>query len=245
MSLRLSAALVLAFIFLLQGAPVRAEIIASMQLDVDQPITVIGRTPKLTIRIVNSGTNTFRADSLNCALSGSSIVQTSSFGVPFTVAAKTTRIIEVYYRAVSPGTTLIDCTLRMTEPATGQQHVLGVLNSVNVLSETRLYFDSYSATQVATVGQSIFLIEKFGNRGTTPFTNASINCQVFGSGGVVPVSQPQPPSTIQPGQNLFVESRWLAVKLDPFVPIDCTMTATDNTGAVVTLPGQRVLIAVK
>jgi hypothetical protein len=225
------------------AAPALADAVVSLGMAVDQPVTVIGRTPIVTLSIVNAGTSAARVTSLTCTQQGTSLVKTSSFGTPSSLPANTSMTIRVYYRANSPGTTLISCNLKGSDSATGAEINLGTSVDVNVLSETRLYFDAYSATKVATVGQAVYIIAKFGNRGSTPFTNVSLSCPELGR-ALVNITSPQPPSTIQPGQSGFVEQRWDAVRTG-FAPIQCSLTATDSSGTQIILPATPINIEVR
>jgi hypothetical protein len=242
--IRLSIVLMLTFGLFLATISVRAFVTVSMQLDVDQPTTVIGRTVKLTIRLITNETNSIRVDSLICRLDGASIVQTSSFGTPSTLHPNTPLLINVYYRAVSAGTTRILCTVSVTNPANGEQWQTSTSNEVIVIGETRLFMTSYSATQVATVGQTFFIINKFGNRGTTPFTNVYITCWYYGGDVALGGPTSLPPSVLQPGQATFVEQRWVAQHPGLF-HMDCSITGTDSSGTEVTVPSPRVTIQVR
>ncbi|MCA0454357.1 MAG: hypothetical protein LCI00_10320 [Chloroflexi bacterium] len=236
-------ALLLVFFSVQMGFTQAADTFISIAFD--QSVATIGRTPKLTINISNLGTTTVRVNRIQCFQTGTSLAASSIQGYPSTVAPNQGFNTTQLYRAASPGLTEVRCDLTATDLSTGQPFtVSSIPTSVNVLSETRLYFDAVSATRVATVGQTVFVQAKFGNRGKTPFTNLNLSCVELGR-SLVFISSTPLQSTILPGQSGFVEYRWQAVRPGS-APIACSLTATDSVnGQPVTLPAPTINIEVR
>jgi hypothetical protein len=117
-------------------------------------------------------------------------------------------------------------------------------DTIDVVSSLGLSFTAYSATRVATVGQSVFVISKFVNKGKTTLTNLSLSCVELGR-ALESVSRTPLQSTLPPGQSGFVESRWLAVRTGGG-DISCAFTATESTsGKEITLLAPLIRIVVK
>lgn len=233
----------LVFFGVQMGLTQAAEAVVSIAFD--QSVATIGRTPKLSINVSNNGANTIRITRLQCFQQGTSLVASSIQGYPSTLGANKGFNTYQMYRASSPGLTEVRCDLTAVDTVTGESFTSSsVPVSVNVLSETRIYFDAVSATRVATVGQAVFIQAKFGNRGKTPFTNLSISCVELGR-SLVFVSSTPLQSTILPGQSGFVEYRWQAVRVGS-APIACSLTATDSVnGQPITLPAPTINIEVR
>jgi uncharacterized repeat protein (TIGR01451 family) len=234
--------LTLLFGFQLQPA---LAIDVGLSIAFDQYVATIGRTPRLDIAISNLGPNTIRSTRFQCIVQGTSLSASSISQLPSTIAPNTTFRTVQYYRAVSPGFTQVTCELDAVDTVTGETvHIVSPTQTVEVLSETRLYFNAYSATRVATVGQTVFLTALYGNRGTTPFTNISISCVELGR-ALEFISSTPVQTTILPGQSRFVEYKLLAVR-PGFGPFACSITATDSTnGQQITLPAPTVTIEVR
>lgn len=225
------------------GFTLAADTIISIAFD--QSVATIGRTPKLSITVSNNGTSAVRVTRIQCFQSGTSLIASSIQGYPSTVGANRSFNTSQLYRAASPGVTEVRCDLTAVDQATGVSFTTSsVPTSVNVLSETRLYFDAVSATRIATVGQTVFVQAKFGNRGKTPFTNLSLSCVELGR-SLEFVSTPPIQSTILRGQSGFVEYRLRAVRVGS-APIACSLTATDSVnGQQITLPAPTINIEVR
>jgi len=217
----------------------------SVSIAFDQSQATIGRTPKLSITISNLGQNPIRSTRLRCLAQGTSLSASSISRLPGIIAANSRFDTEQYYRAASPGITTVTCTLDAVDAVTGE--VISITSppqTVEVLSETRLYFNASSATRVATVGQAVFVMANYGNRGGTTFTNVQVSCVELGR-SLEFVSSRQTLTTLRPGQSGFVEYRLQAVRPGS-APIACSITATDTgTNMQVTLPAPTVNIEVR
>ncbi|MBC7812417.1 MAG: hypothetical protein H7175_14770, partial [Burkholderiales bacterium] len=175
-----AAIFTLTLLFGIQFRPVRAADV-SVSIAFDQYVATIGRTPRLAISISNLGPNPIRTTRFECIKQGTSLSASSISQRPAVIAANSTFTTEQYYRAASPGITQVHCELDATDMVTGETiNIVTPTQTVEVLSETRLYFNAYSATRVATVGQTVYLTALYGNRGQTPFTNISISCPQLG-----------------------------------------------------------------
>ena len=240
----LTALFTLMFLFGFELQPARA-IDVGLSIAFDQYVATIGRTPRLDIAISNLGPNTIRSTRFECFAQGTSLTASSISQRPSLIAPNSTFRTEQYYRAASPGITNVRCELDAVDTVTGEVvNLVSPTQTVEVLSETRLYFNAYSATRVATVGQTVYLTALYGNRGQTPFTNISISCVQLGR-ALEFISSTPVQTTIPAGQSRFVEYRLLAVR-PGFGPIACTITATDSTnGQQVTLPAPTVTIEVR
>lgn len=241
---RLSFGLLFSLFFLLQVSPaLAADPILSDGFD--QYVMTIGRTPKLSISISNPGPNAIRSTGLRCTSQGTSITASSISRLPGLIAPNTRFETEQYYRAVAPGFTDVTCTFTATDMVTGAAiSVTSPVQRVEVLSETRLYFNASSATRVATVGQTIFLMANYGNRATTTFSNVQVSCVELGR-SLIFTGFRQTQTTLPPGQSGFAEYRLEAVRPGP-APIACTVTALDtSTNTSVTLPAPTVNIEVR
>ncbi len=218
---------------------------ATISIAFDQSVATIGRTPKLSINVSNNGTSSIRVTRIQCFPNGTYLVASSIQGYPSTVGANQGFNTSQMYRAASAGVTEVRCDLTGVDVASNQSFTTSsVPVSVNVLSETRLYFDAVCATRVATVGQTVFIQAKFGNRGKTPFTNLSLSCVELGR-SLVFVSSTPLQGTILPGQSGFVEYRWQAVRVGA-APIACSLTATDSVnGQQILLPAPTINIEVR
>jgi hypothetical protein len=220
-----------------------AEAFVSTAFDFSSP--TIGKTIRLYIAISNPGPNTLKATSLQCTQQGTSLSASSISRLPDRIAPNTTFESEQYYRAASGGRTTVICTLKATDTVTGEQITASSpANIVDVSPETRLYIEAYSASRVATVGQTVFLTAVYGNRGRTAFTNVQISCPEQGR-SLEFVSSRQTQTNLPPGQSGFIEYRLLAVR--PGVGYyQCSVTATDaSTGNLVTLLAAPVVIEVR
>lgn len=216
----------------------------------DQTVATIGRTPLLTIDISSASGSPIRVTSLKCTTSDGRVLTSNSINpMPSTIPAETNNGVGFFrtqqlYRANAPGNAQVTCSFTGVDPILGQVAAISNTVGVNVLSETRLYFDVTSASKTATVGQIISVIAKFGNRGKTPFTNLSLDCLDMGHGFFFISSTPTQ-STILPGQSGFVELRLQAVQKTTGM-ISCNLTATDTSnGQQVTLPAPTLKIEVK
>jgi hypothetical protein len=217
----------------------------SVSIVFDQTVATIGRTPLLTIDISSSESNPIRVTRLQCIKSGTSLTSNSINPMPSTIPANGFFRTQQLYRANTPGLTQVTCEFNGVDTVTGAT-VAATSNTVgvNVLSETRLYFDVTSSSQVATLGQAVYVIAKFGNRGTTPFTNLSLDC-IDLAHALFFISQTPLQSTILPGQSGFVQIHLQAVQRTTGL-IVCSLTATDSSnGQQITLPAPTLKIVVK
>jgi hypothetical protein len=243
---RFGMIVLLALILIAESGITRADDSVIVSIAIDQTVVTIGRTPKLTIDISNTLSHTIRVTRLQCIKSGTSLTSNSINPMPSTIAANGAFRTTQSYKAVSPGTTTIHCELTATNTVTGTI-VTASSNSVsvNVLSETRLYFDVTSSSGSVKVGQTVYVTAKFGNRGKTPFTNLSINCIDMGQ-SLFFVSSTPLQSTILPGQSGFVRYTLQGSRQGGEGLISCQLTATDSSnGQQVTLPAPTVHILVK
>lgn len=205
----------------------------------------IGRTLRLVIEINNQEASSIRVTRLVCLQQGNSLSASSISQLPGIIAANSVFKTEQYYRASAPGTATVHCELTAINIASGAQiNVVGYNSFATVSPETRLYFNAYSATRVATVGQAVFFNAIFGNRGQTTFTNLNISCPELGR-SLVYISSTPLQSSIPPGQSGFVQYQLKAVRPGA-APILCSLTATDSsTGSQVTLSAPVINIEVR
>jgi len=181
-----------------------------------------------------------QCDSNNPALRAMSINQ-----LPSTIPANGTFQTYQYYRAMSGGTATISCNLTGVDSITGATiTATGTSDSIEVQSETRLYYNAYSGTHVATVGQAIYVDVIYGNRGKTPFTITDQSCTNFGNKIVFTTKSPAPSNILPPGQTFHVQYRGVATSRgDDF--IQCILRATDSDGNAVRLFSPVVNFTIK
>lgn len=228
----------------MQISLVRAAENVSVSIAFDQSALVIGRTGKLTIDIVNLEANSIRATKFQCLVEGSAASPSSISQLPYTIAPNTRFTTEQFYRGASAGTTLVHCELTAINNATGALFTVSSPTlSIQVLGETRLYFNAYASTNLLNVGETVVVTALYGNRGNTTFANVTISCVELGR-SLVFVSQTPVQSTLPPGRSLFTQYT-LRAERSGSGPIACSITATDSSGAQVTLPAPTVNIQVR
>jgi hypothetical protein len=250
MVLRCAVMLIVFLMVIAESGTTLALDIVRLNIVFDQTVATVGRTPLLTIDISSASGSPIRVTSLKCTSLDSHVLTSNSINpMPSTIPAGTVNGVgfvrtQQLYRANAPGNSQVTCYFTGVDPILGQVAATSNTVGVNVLSETRLYFDVTSASRTATVGQVISVIAKFGNRGKTAFTNLSLDCIDMGRGFFFISSTPTP-STILPGQSGFVEMRLQAVQKTTGM-IVCNLTATDSSnGQQVTLPAPTLKIEVK
>jgi len=206
---------------------------------------VVGNTPRLYITITNPLPDTIHVTKLQCDSSNSSLRAMSINQLPSTIPANGTFQTYQYYRAMSGGTATISCTLTGTDTVTGASvTATGTSDSIEVQSETRLYYSASSGTHVATVGQAIYIDVIYGNRGKTPFTITEQSCTDFGNKIVFTTKSPAPSTILPPGQTFHVQYGGVAIsKGDEFV--QCILRATDSDGNAIRLFSPAVNFTIK
>ncbi len=237
---------VVLLVFLIAGTVRAQEQPINITIGFNQTLIGIGQTAKLTIVFANVKPDPIRVTSLQCTQSGSAATASAISPMPGTVGVDVTFLTTQSYRGVSTGTITVNCNLTAVNTVTGATYTATNLgpSTLNVIPEMGLGFTAYSATQVATVGQSVFVISKFVNRGKTAYTNLNLSCVELGR-ALISVSQAPLPSILLPGQSGFVEDRWLAVRTGGG-PISCAFTATESSsGKSVTLLAPTIQIVVK
>ena len=210
-----------------------------------QSLIGIGQTIKLSIAISNAEPNPIRVTNLRCIPSSSAVSISAISPLPTTLTVEQTFLTTQTYRGLSVGTVTVHCEITAVDTVTGATYISSSsATTLDVIPEMGLYFTANSATQVATVGQTIFVISKFGNRGKTAFINLSLSCAEMGR-ALVFVSGTPVQGTIPPGQSGLVQDRWLAVRTGGG-PIVCSLTATESaSGKQVTLTAPMINIMVK
>ncbi len=217
-----------------------------MTIGFNPKVIGLGQTAKLDIVISNAEPNPVRVTSLQCTPSGSAATASAISPMPTTLGVEATFITSQSYRGVAIGSTTVSCNLTAVDTVTGATYTASSIGpaTVDVISQVGLYFTAYSATRVATVGQAVFVISKFGNRGKTAYTNLNLSCVELGR-ALEFVSSTPLQSTIPAGQSGFVESRWLAVRTGGG-PISCAFTATESvSGKQITIMAPLIQITVK
>jgi hypothetical protein len=218
-----------------------------MSIRFSQALIGIGQTVKLDIVFSNAYPNPIRVTSLQCTQSGTSVTASAISPIPNVVGVEATYEGSQTYRGVATGTTTVHCDVTAVDTVTGATYTATspVPATIDVIPQMGLYFTAYSATRVATVGQSIFVISKFGNRGKTAFTNLTLSCAELGGRSIRFVSGTPMPLTIPPGQSRFVEDRWVAFRKGDGSMI-CSLTATESvSGKQIILFAPIISITVK
>ena len=250
LAFRFGIIVVLLVLLIAETGITRALDVVRLDIAFDQTVATIGRTPLLTIDISSVSGNPIRVTSLKCTTSDGHVLTSNSINpMPSTIPAETNNNVGFFrtqqlYRANAPGNAQVTCSFTGVDPLLGQVAAISNTVGVNVLSETRLYFDVTSASKTATLGQTVYVVAKFGNRGKTPFTNLTLDCIDMGHAFFF-VSNTPLQSTILPGQSGFVQYGLQAVQKTTGM-IVCSLTATDtSTGQQVSLPAPTVKIEVK
>jgi hypothetical protein len=230
---RLAALLTIILGFAMQALPAHTadiEITIGTGFNEMGPVP-IGRTYRMYIEIVNYSPNPIRANTFTCVSQGTSLSASSISRLPNTVVigVNETFYSEQYYRAVSPGTTTVICTLTGTDMVTGLPFTKvssPIYSSLEVMADPGLSFEAYTATHVATVGQEVYITGVYHNHGKTTFTNIQFQCFEGLSLRLLSSRQNQP--TVQPGQSGFVELRYMVYQgsTGSFL---CSLTATDSS----------------
>jgi hypothetical protein len=216
-----------------------------MGISFSQSLIGIGQTVKLSIAISNAAPNPVRVTSFQCLPSSSAVSTSAISPMPTTLTVEQTFLTSQTYRGVSVGTVMVHCEITAVDTVTSAIYTsTSSAVTLDVIPEMGLYFTANSATRVATVGQTVFVISKFGNRGKTAFTNLHLSCAELGR-AMIFVSGTPLPSTIPPGQTGLVQDRWLAVRTGDGSMI-CSLTATESaSGKSLTLTAPMINIMVK
>jgi len=216
-----------------------------MAIAFNQKLIGIGQTTKLGISISNAEPNPVKVTSLQCIPSSGAVSISAISPMPTTLTVEQSFETSQTYRGVSVGTVMVHCELTAVDTVTGVTYTStsGTI-TLDVIQDMGLAFTAYSSTQVATVGQSVYVISKFVNRGRTAFTNLSLSCVELGR-ALEFVSGTPLQTTLPAGQSGFVQDRWLAVRTGGG-DISCTLTATESvSGKQVTLTAPLIRITVK
>lgn len=239
--------LVALLLMLLIAGTVRAQDLPiNISLGFNQTLIGYGQTARLTIVFSNTKSNPIRVTSLQCTQSSNAAAASAISPMPTTVGVNVTFLATQTYRGVSTGTVNVNCNLTAVDTVTGATYTATNFGpaTLDVIPEMGLGFTAYSATQVATVGQSVFVVAKFVNRGKTAYTNLNLSCVELGR-ALISVTNTPIPSILLPGQSAFVEDRWLAVRTGGG-NISCAFTATESrSGKSVTLHAPLIYITVK
>jgi len=210
-----------------------------------QSLIGIGDTVKLSIAVSNAEPNPVRVTSFRCTPSSSAVSTSAISPMPTTLTVEQTFLASQTYRGVSVGTVTVQCNITAVDTVTSETYTSSSGSvTLDVIPQMGLYFTANSATRVATVGQTIFVISKFGNRGKTAFINLNLSCAELGR-ALVFVSGTPIQSTIPPGQSGLVQDQWKAVSTGDG-SIVCSLTATESaSGKSVTLTAPTISITVK
>lgn len=231
-------------VFALQGIPAQAaDSSLSIQADFgyDQfgagpykefDSVPLGKTYRLAIRIFNNGPNPIRLGSLTCLQQGSALSASSISRLPNTVvlAPNTYFVTEQLYRTVAPGLSEITCAISGVDTATQASLSSATVapGKLMVSGETRLYFNVSSATQnTATVGQKIYIMAVYGNRGPGTMTNVTVNCGPGNHGFSIQLNR-QTTTTLAPGQSGFAEFVAVGGLVGGGALIKCSISADDS-----------------
>lgn len=203
---------------------------ASSQYDL-----TVGTTIRIAITIDNDLLDTIRSTGFRCASSDPSVIIGASISqLPGAIASRTQFTTEQFYRATAPGGATIVCTLTATNLATGESiQVSSPGTTIRVSSETRLRFTVYTASQVATVGQAVYVNAVYSNVGRTTFTNISIHCVEILGAVVNTFNTHSGRTTLPPGQSSFQQDHWIAAH-PGIAEIGCELSAIDTATGVAT-----------
>jgi hypothetical protein len=255
---RLSIGFMFLLIFALTGIPARAAdslLTIGIDFGYDQfgigaykefDAVPLGKSFRLNISLYNLGPNPIRIDSLKCSQTGSSLSASSISRLPNTVvlAPNTYFQTEQYYRTISPGLSEVTCLVTGTDTVTHTSLSAEPIRiaSLMVSGETRLYFNVSSATHnIAPVGQKIYIMAVYGNRGPTTLTNVTVECGPGNHGFSIRLNR-QTQTTLPPGQSGFAEFVAVAGLPGAGAVIKCSITADDSaTGAKIGLSSTPLL----
>jgi len=214
-------------------------------LSFSQSLIGIGQTAKLSIVISNAEPNPIKVTRLQCIPSSSAASASPISPMPTTLTVEQTFQTAQTYKGVSVGTVTVHCEITAVDTVTGATYTSNSGSvTLDVITQMGLYFTANSATKVATVGQSVYVISKFGNRGKTAFTNVILSCAELGRAMVFVSGTPRP-TLIPPGQSATVTDRWQAVRTGDG-SVFCSLTATESaSGKSVTLTAPTISITVK
>jgi hypothetical protein len=206
----------------------------------------IGKTAKLEIVLSNARPNPIRVTSLTCTQSGTAVTASTISPIPTTLGVEETFFATQTYRGVSVGTATVNCHIIAVDTVTGET-VNGSNHGpaiIDVITEVGLAFTAYTSSQVATVGQSVFVIAKFVNRGKTAYTNLTLSCPQLGRTlGFVSSTPLQ--STLPPGQSGFVQYHLQAIRKGE-TAISCIFTGIESvSGKQVSIAAPLIGITVK
>jgi hypothetical protein len=245
---RLSIGFMFLLIFALSGIPTQAadsSLSISIDFGYDQfqagnykefDAVPLGKTFHLAIHIYNSGPNPIRIDSLKCLHSGTSVSASSISRLPDSVVLAPGAVFttEQLYRTVAPGLSEVVCGVSGIDTVThtALSAVNAQLAKLMVSGETRLYFNVSSATHnIAPVGQKIYIMAVYGNRGPTTLTNVTVECGPGNHGFSIGLNR-QTQTTLPPGQSGFAEFVAVAGLPGAGALIKCSITADDSSTGV-------------
>lgn len=192
--------------------------------------TPLGATPRLSIYFGNTGPHSIQATSLQCTQQGTSLSASSISRLPNTVVFAPGQDFrtEQFYRAMSEGTTSVQCVLKGIDLVTGVSFMASSSQAtVYVSGDTRLYVNAYSASQTATPGQTIFLTVIYGNRGISVLTDIEVDCGPANRSMSI-TGKRQTQTTLRPGESGFVEYRLLANLAGGGGFFRCNVSAIDS-----------------